>query len=129
MTIPTLLCGSLLCAVVCAVAQDSTPPVIACNTKAISMTDRPRYNDLTKRFRSAIRNRSEIRDGYTFQAGRTNSQFAGGRGLDQHGTALLPLLDFSTFNLGISIRLGLEADWPGGCKGPPPGGISRISSS
>ena len=67
MTIPIILCGSLLCAVVCAVAQDSTPPVIACNTKAISMTDRPRYNDLTKRLRLAIRNRSEIRDGYTFK--------------------------------------------------------------
>ena len=31
------------------------------------MADRPRYNDLTKRLRLAIRNRSEIRDGYIFK--------------------------------------------------------------
>ena len=31
------------------------------------MTDRPRYNDLTKRLRLAIRNRSEIRNGYIFK--------------------------------------------------------------
>ena len=67
MTIPTVLCGSLLCAVLWSVAQDSTPPVIACNIKAISEADRLRYNDLTKRLRLAIRNRSEIRDGYMFK--------------------------------------------------------------
>jgi hypothetical protein len=67
MTIPTILCASLLCAAFCAVAKDSTPPVIACNIKAISAAERPRYNDLMKRLRLAIRNRSEIRDGYTFK--------------------------------------------------------------
>jgi hypothetical protein len=66
MTIPTILCASLLCAV-CAVAKDSTPLVIACNSKAISAAERPRYNDLMKRLRLAIRDRSEIRDGYAFK--------------------------------------------------------------
>ena len=67
MTIPTVLCGSLLCAVLLSVAQDSTSSVIACNSKAIGVADRPRYNDLAKRLRLAIRNRNEIRDGYTFK--------------------------------------------------------------
>jgi hypothetical protein len=67
MTIPTILYGSLLCAVLWSAAQASTSPVIACNTKAIDVADRPHYNDLTKRLRLAIRNRSEIRDGYIFK--------------------------------------------------------------
>ena len=61
------ICTSLLCIGVCA-AQGSTPaPVFACNLKAISATERPRYNDLMKRLRSATRDRSELPDGYTFK--------------------------------------------------------------
>jgi hypothetical protein len=41
--------------------------VFACNLKAISATERPRYNDLMKRLRSATRDRSELPDGYTFK--------------------------------------------------------------
>ena len=34
---------------------------------AISAAERPRYNDLMRRLRLAIRNRNEIRDGFTFR--------------------------------------------------------------
>lgn len=61
-----MLCASLLCIGFCA-AQDSTTPVFACNLKAISAAERPRYNDLTKRLRNAARNRSELPDGYAFK--------------------------------------------------------------
>jgi hypothetical protein len=66
MTIATI-CVSLLCVGVC-VAQDSTaPPVFACNLKAISTTQRPRYNDLMKRLRSATLDRRELSDDYAFK--------------------------------------------------------------
>ena len=35
--------------------------------KAISAAERPRYNNLVKRIRRAIRDRSEILDGYAFK--------------------------------------------------------------
>lgn len=66
MTIATALCASLLCVGVCSAAQDRAAPVIACNLKAISSADRPRYNDLMKRLRSAVRDRSELSDGFAF---------------------------------------------------------------
>ena len=45
------------------------PPikVIACNLKAIEAAERPRYNDLVKRIRAAIRERSSRDDGYAYQ--------------------------------------------------------------
>lgn len=67
MTIATIFCFPLFCAASIAAAQGSTPPVIVCNTKAISAAERPRYSDLMRRLRLAIRGRSEIRDGYTFR--------------------------------------------------------------
>jgi hypothetical protein len=47
--------------------QDSAPPIFACNLKAISSAERPRYNDLTKRLRAAARHQSELANGYAFQ--------------------------------------------------------------
>ena len=44
--------------------QGSTPP-FACNLKAISASERPRYNDLSKRVRAAIRGRAETANGYS----------------------------------------------------------------
>lgn len=61
-----MLCASLLCIGVCA-AQDSATAVFACNLKAISAAERPRYTDLMKRLRSAARDRSELPDGYAFK--------------------------------------------------------------
>jgi len=42
---------------------------LACNPKAIAATDRPRYNELMRQLRSAIRNRHEVPDGYAYQLG------------------------------------------------------------
>lgn len=67
MTIAMTLCASLVCVGICAAAQNTTPPVIACNLKAIGTSDRPRYNDLTKRLRAATRSRSELPNGYAFK--------------------------------------------------------------
>jgi hypothetical protein len=41
--------------------------VFACNLKAISAAERPRYNELVKRVRVAIRGRNEISNGYAFR--------------------------------------------------------------
>ena len=65
--IATSVFATLLCFVACAAAQDRTSPVIACNLKAIAATERPRYNELMKRLRSAVRDRSELPDGYVFK--------------------------------------------------------------
>jgi hypothetical protein len=44
--------------------EKAVAPVFACNLKAISAAERPRYNDLVKRIRAAIRGRrSEISNG------------------------------------------------------------------
>jgi hypothetical protein len=48
-------------------AQKDAAPVFACNLKAISAADRPRYSELVKRVRSAILNRREISNGYAFK--------------------------------------------------------------
>jgi hypothetical protein len=67
MTTATVLLTSLLCVGMCAAADKDTKPVFACNLKAISAAERPRYNELVKRIRGAIRNRSEISEGYAFK--------------------------------------------------------------
>ena len=76
------------------------------------MTDRPRYDHLTKRLRLAIRNRSEIRDGYRFK-------------LDGRAFSLPEVADwismerlccpFLTFQLSIS---GNRSDWDLRLTGP-----------
>ena len=65
MTLATVLCFSLLCLSVCAAAEGDAP--FACNIKAISAAERPRYNDLVKRLRIAITDRSELSDGYAYK--------------------------------------------------------------
>ncbi len=67
MTISTWL-GPLLFAV-CAgmtIAQEGAP-LFACNLKAISAAERPRYSQLVKRVREAVRERKEIANGYQFK--------------------------------------------------------------
>jgi hypothetical protein len=44
----------------------SETAILACNLTAINAADRPRYNELVRRIRSAIRDRREIPDGYVF---------------------------------------------------------------
>src|SRR6185312_11700199 len=67
MTSATVLLTSLLCAGMCAAPDKDTKPVFACNLKAISAAERPRYNELVKRIRGAIRNRNETSEGYAFK--------------------------------------------------------------
>jgi hypothetical protein len=64
MTLAALLCLSLVCIGVCA-AADEAP--LACNLKAISAAERPRYNQLMKQLRAALQNRSELSDGYAYK--------------------------------------------------------------
>ena len=63
----TALCASLLCACMCAAAQKEPAPVFACNLKAITAADRPRYHELMKQLRLAVGERSEIANGYIFR--------------------------------------------------------------
>jgi hypothetical protein len=63
----TALFASVLCAAVCAAVQKESAPIFACNLKAISAADRPRYHELLKRIRRAIRDRSEIPNGYALK--------------------------------------------------------------
>ena len=66
MTLATALFASLTCVCVCAAAQTGTLTVLACNLKAISAAERPRYSELVKRVREAVRDRTEMSDGYVF---------------------------------------------------------------
>jgi hypothetical protein len=56
---------------VCAGAEDSAAPVIACNLKAITAAKRPRYDDLMKRLRAAVRERDNRHDGYSYELDST----------------------------------------------------------
>jgi hypothetical protein len=67
MNFATAVCVSLFCIGICSAADGGTSPPLACNMRAISAADRPRYNDLMKRLRSAVRNRSELTDGYVYK--------------------------------------------------------------
>lgn len=51
----------------CAAGEKEHAPVLACNLKAITAADRPRYNELAKRVRVAMRDRRETANGYTFK--------------------------------------------------------------
>jgi hypothetical protein len=65
MKIAASFLGLLAC--MCGAASGADRPVIACNTKAISAAERPRYNALVGRLRRSIRDRRELPDGYAFR--------------------------------------------------------------
>src|SRR4051812_10750762 len=67
MTTATALLATLLCVGVCAAAENGPKPVFACNLKAISAAERPRYKELVGRIRAAMRDRSEVWNGYAFK--------------------------------------------------------------
>lgn len=64
MTFATVLWFSLVCVGVCAAAEADPP--LACNLKAISAAERPRYGDLMKRLRAAVLSQNELSDGYAY---------------------------------------------------------------
>lgn len=47
-------------------AQTKPNPVLACNMKAISSTERVRYHALTANIKSAVRLQSELREGFSW---------------------------------------------------------------
>ena len=63
MKLAILLCLSAFCVGMCGAAG----PPLACNPKAIRAAERPRYNDLMKRLRAAVQNRTELTDGYAYK--------------------------------------------------------------
>lgn len=65
MKIAAFFVGALAC--MCGLAAGTDQPVLACNTKAISSSERPRYNDLVQNIRRSLRDRRELTDGYTFR--------------------------------------------------------------
>jgi hypothetical protein len=67
MTIPTFLGTLFLCSAAILTAQESGAPVVACNLKAISAADRPHYEQLMRRIHASIRERNELRDGYSYK--------------------------------------------------------------
>ena len=67
MTTASILCTALLCISTFAADQKGHSSVFACNLKAISAAERPRYNDLMKRLQTAIRHRNELPDGFLFK--------------------------------------------------------------
>jgi hypothetical protein len=66
MTIATALRASLLFACASAAAQKDASTIFACNVKAISVAERHRYNELARRVHQAMRDRTEISNGYSF---------------------------------------------------------------
>jgi hypothetical protein len=66
MKIAAIASVCFLCMGMCVTAQDHQQPVIACNLKAISSREHPRYNDLIKQLRSAVQKRDELATGYMY---------------------------------------------------------------
>jgi hypothetical protein len=48
-------------------AQNNSSPPLACNLNAISAAERPRYSQLMKQLRAAVRERQELSDGYSYR--------------------------------------------------------------
>lgn len=48
-------------------AQSNPAPVFACNMKAISSTERIRYNVLMKKIKAGVKQQREITDGYAWE--------------------------------------------------------------
>jgi len=112
MTTATALCASLLCVCICAASQQDAAPVLACNLKAVSAAERPRYNDLVKRLRAAVRDRSELPDGYSF---RLEAKAVTLPEVAEWITLERLCCPFLTFQLSTS---GNQADWVLRLTGP-----------
>jgi hypothetical protein len=112
MRISTALCLSLLC--ICAAGADSPPPAkLACNLKAIGAAERPRYNELVKRLRSAVKERREIPTGYVFRLDSASISLPEAADWIRLERLCCPFL---TLQLETS---GSQADWSLTLTGPP----------
>jgi hypothetical protein len=63
----TALFASVLCAAVCAAVQKESAPIFACNLKANQRRRSAPLSRTAKRIRRAIRDRSEIPNGYALK--------------------------------------------------------------
>src|SRR5215510_9497733 len=64
MTMKTALV-TIIC--VCAMAQSNHLPALACNMKAISSSERPRYDLLLKKLKASVKQQRELADGYAWE--------------------------------------------------------------
>lgn len=48
-------------------AQSTHPAVLACNMKAISSSERSRYDGLLKKLKASVKQQRELRDGYAWE--------------------------------------------------------------
>ena len=115
MTISLLLLGTVVCT--CAVAQiGSRQMPLACNSKAISATERPRYKELLGNLKLAVRERRELPDGYSFRLDeRTVSlkDMAEWAGMERR---CCPFLNFNLEFAGGETNLWLTLKGPTGVK-------------
>lgn len=112
MTTATALLIPLLWVGICA-ADNGSEPLFSCNLRAISTLQRPRYNELLKRIRTAIRDRNEIAHGYTF---RLDSQVVTLPEAAEWIVMERRCCPFLTIQLSAS---GNQADWVLTLIGPP----------
>jgi hypothetical protein len=84
-------------------AQDQKQPVIACNLKAISSAERPRYNDLIKQLRGAIQKRQELPNGYAYIV---DSQYIGLKDVGEWITMERLCCPFLAFQLSVASDHG-----------------------
>lgn len=59
------VCSLPMLALVC-LGTDDVPPM-ACNLKAISQAERPRYNELVRRLRASVSERIELPEGFQYK--------------------------------------------------------------
>ena len=75
----------------------SSSDMLACNLNAIPAQTRPRYNELVKQLRSAIENRTELSDGYTYT-------------LDSNAMSLVALAEWVTIERNCCPFLTFQID-------------------
>src|SRR5206468_3835198 len=94
-------------------AQTEAVPALACNLKAISPTQRPRYNTLVKRLRTAVRGYRELPLGYALTLdGKSMSLVETAEWMSMERLCC----PFLTMELSSS---GHQADWQLTLTGPP----------
>lgn len=94
---------------VCAAAQAGQPPALACNPKALTRAARPRYQEISRRLREAVRDREKLPNGYALSLdGKAISLTEAAEWM-----SLDPLLPVSNTWAGSrlrSTRLGFDAN-------------------
>jgi hypothetical protein len=114
MKITTFFLGLLVGGAV--LADAAKPPALACNTKAISAEDRPRYKELVGKLRGSISERRELRDGYAFRLTETSITLQEVAEWIRMERLCCPFLVFQVEAKGTGSGLGLTLRGPSGVK-------------